>query len=417
MPLEGMIKNMQGLQALAAQRDQNKQNAEAYANSNIAKEALQKYQKSLQDGNEDVNALNTAVLNNPQMAQNVLNSVGIVQKHQGQDAANFALSAYGAIDNKDKFLNLLHNRVQYLSANNRDPSDTLALGEQYASGDVEGAKRNLQTLSSALTNQGYLDKDLYAQTFGIASENNGVASSNILDDGTTVQVLRSGETRVTDPQGRVLTGEQRAAAIKNAQNYGASIQAARAGGRQQAISEVDLNYNPLIKGAETSATKGSESRSAYKTQGISAAENIPTLKRALQLQKEIATGGGANSLRKVANYLGVSSENEGELNSLFGQNILGQLKSTFGGSPTEGERAALEQAQASFSQSGKINEKLLDNALKLAELRVRRGRTAAKVDKDEDTVKYIDDALSVDFSEPTKKGAKLQYNPATGRIE
>lgn len=62
----------------------------------------------------------------------------------------------------------------------------------------------------------------------------GVQSSNILDDGTVIQVLKSGGTRVVDPAGNVLSGAARAEAIKAAQNYGAEIQAARSGGRTAA---------------------------------------------------------------------------------------------------------------------------------------------------------------------------------------
>lgn len=65
-------------------------------------------------------------------------------------------------------------------------------------------------------------------------ENAGVQSSNILDDGTVIQVLKSGETRVVDPAGNALSGQARADAIKAAQNYGAEIQSARAGGRTAA---------------------------------------------------------------------------------------------------------------------------------------------------------------------------------------
>lgn len=101
----------------------------------------------------------------------------------------------------------------------------------------------------------------------------------------------------------------------------------------------------------------------------------------------------------MANYLGVASQDEGELNSLFGQNILGQLKATFGGNPTEGEREALAQAQASFTNTGKINSKLLRNALKLANEKVARGRRAAQADKDDATVNEIDNALNISLSD------------------
>lgn len=252
-----------------------------------------------------------------------------------------------------------------------------------------------------------------------------VQSSQILDDGTVVAVMSDGSVQVKDSTGRVLSGQDASAAIRAAQKYSTDLQGGRAGARTQETLNARLNTEPnlkaqikteeqrvmaetepQIKAAEKTATQSAEQRNIYKNQAVAAAENIPTLKRAIQLQEEIMSGGGANALRKVANYLGVSSADEGELNSLFGQNILGQLKSTFGGNPTEGERLALEQAQASFTQTGKINIRLLNNALKLADLRIRRGKQAAATDKDEDTVKYIEDALSVDFSDDTQQPAQ-----------
>ena len=68
-----------------------------------------------------------------------------------------------------------------------------------------------------------------------APENAGVQSSSILDDGTVIQVLKSGGTRVVDPAGNVLSGAARSQAIKDAQAYGADVQASRAGGRAGAI--------------------------------------------------------------------------------------------------------------------------------------------------------------------------------------
>ncbi len=256
-----------------------------------------------------------------------------------------------------------------------------------------------------------------------------VQSSQILDDGTTIQILSNGQRIVTDPAGNRITGQAAVDAIRQANEYGTRLQGERAGSRttaglearaiiepelkaniKQAEQDVKLATEPEIKSAERTAVQSAENRTVYKTQALAAAENVPTLKRAIQLQKEINSGGGANALRRMANYLGVSSADEGELNSLFGQNILGQLKSTFGGNPTEGERQALEQAQASFSQTGKINIRLLENALKLADLRIRRGRSAARQDNDNDTLSYIDDALSIEFGdEPV--GATPGINP------
>jgi hypothetical protein len=315
----------------------------------------------------------------------------------------------------------------------------------------EGRAQLMRDYSGALYSVGFTDEDLARTPMDDAGLQNFVAqtdsvlasvmpqsqtrvqSSQILDDGTTVQVMTDGGVRVTDATGNPLSGKAASDAVRAAQSYGTDLQGDRAGSRTrstletrqdleptlkgditQAVQDVKLATEPTIKAAEKTAVQSAENRTIYKTQALAAAENVPTLKRALQLQKEIMSGGGANTLRKMANYLGVSSADEGELNSLFGQNILGQLKSTFGGNPTEGERLALEQAQASFSQTGKINARLLENALKLADLRIRRGRSAAQTDKDEDTLNYINDAMSIEFGDEDEVAPAATTTPASG---
>lgn len=175
-------------------------------------------------------------------------------------------------------------------------------------------------------------------------------------------------------------------------------------------AEIDINTAAPLEAEK----KAAEQRSTYKTQAVAAAENIPTLERAIDLNSKVITGGSQSALQAAANYLGIASADPGELRSLLNQNILGQLKSTFGGSPTEGERAALGQAQASFNQSGYVNKSLLDNALKLARMRVNRGKQAAYKDGDAETIKYIDDALSVKLGEETPAAATPKAAPKFG---
>jgi hypothetical protein len=300
----------------------------------------------------------------------------------------------------------------------------------------EGRMKLVQDYSGALQAVGFTPEDLastplddaglqnlIAQTdsvLGASGANNAtdVQQAQYVEGLGYIQQLRNGQVAMAelspDQQAKVKAALD-AQAGRQAEAYGLKT---RTGLEARAELEPELKRSikeeeqgviartePQIKASEKTATQSAEQRTIYKTQALAAAENMPTIKRAIQLQEEINSGGGANALRKVANYLGVSSADEGELNSLFGQNILGQLKSTFGGNPTEGERLALEQAQASFSQTGKINIRLLNNAMKLAELRIRRGKQAAQTDKDEDTLKYIDDAISIDFSDESQGGS------------
>jgi len=58
-----------------------------------------------------------------------------------------------------------------------------------------------------------------------------VQSSKILDDGTAVSVLTDGSTVVRNPQGAVVSGADAAKAVREAQNYGATLQELREGAR------------------------------------------------------------------------------------------------------------------------------------------------------------------------------------------
>lgn len=184
-----------------------------------------------------------------------------------------------------------------------------------------------------------------------------------------------------------------------------------AGGKSAIELQQEIKKTPIIAQQEAEK-KATEQRAEYKKQAVAAAENIPTLERAIELNNKVVTGGSQAALQAAANYLGVASSDPGELRSLLNQNILGQLKSTFGGNPTEGERAALGQAQASFNQSGEVNQALLDNALKLARMRVNRGKQAANKDNDKETIKYIEDALSVRLGETPKQKTATKAAPA-----
>lgn len=389
--------NLLGLQALARGRQDMDAERKQLEDQRIASESLREYQRTAQEGNPNYEALSEAALRSPQLASNFLQSVGIADARRGQDAANYALSAYQNIDNPEEFVRLTQNRINYLQQQGRDPSESVRVLEKYMSGDVESVRKGTKILAASLANQGYLDKDIYASTFG-AGGGRSMGSTKILDDGTTIQVTSSGPV-VFSPSGEQLTGQAAADAIRQANQYGADIQSARAGGRTSATLDARVAGGGEAQRIESAASEEGKTavqrRDMWKTQALGAAENIPTLRRAIDLQDQINTGGGINAIRKAANYLGVASEDEGELNSLFGQNILGQLKSTFGGSPTEGEREALAQAQASFNQTGKINSRLLKNALKLAEQRVQRGKRAAAADKDQSTIEEIDAAMAI----------------------
>ena len=109
---------------------------------------------------------------------------------------------------------------------------------------------------------------------------NRVQSSQILDDGTTIQLLADGQSRVTDPAGNEITGEARRKAIQDANRYGADIQAQRAGMRTSASLEARSGLEPQLQADITRAKQeaAAEVEKQIKQQGqlgkLSDAERI-----------------------------------------------------------------------------------------------------------------------------------------------
>ncbi len=313
----------------------------------------------------------------------------------------------------DAALKLLKNRIDHINKLGGDPADTKAVYDQLVSGDPTQFAAAQKTLTDVV------DAGVAGGLWAPPQPKK--------DEGFT---LGEGQQRF-DSQGNVIASVKKEfdprASTAAKQQFGAQVtlkdeagnlffattrQDPNTGQVQSAIAPVDGQSKPqgrlAITGqygltapekigqagdqatAEVTGKTQAERRDLFKTQGLAAAENLPTLNRALELQKGISTGGLAKNMKGLQNYLGVASADEGELNSLFSQNILGQLKATFGGNPTEGEREALKQAQSSFEQTGKINERLLQNAIKLANERVQRGRRAAEADKDSGTIGEFD---------------------------
>lgn len=168
MPLREMVQNMQGLAQLAEMRRQAKNQEEDRARQKSGIEALNSYVATEQAGNPDMSLFYKAVTQAPEAASNVLKGIGIDKENKARDASQFILEATPVIDNRDEFLRRVDNRIAMLQQSGRDASDTQALKQQYLSGDIAGAKKNLQGIAAALVGSGYLQSKAYDYAFGPA---------------------------------------------------------------------------------------------------------------------------------------------------------------------------------------------------------------------------------------------------------
>lgn len=155
----------------------------------------------------------------------------------------------------------------------------------------------------------------------------------------------------------------------------------------------DESYKPLLgpdgkhaKAPAANSGKGGMSPTAQKelfevTDSISAAQNgIENLRAALNYSKTAYDGFGATQRAAVAGNFTDSEAATATamLNNIVTGNALEMLKATFGGAPTEGERAILLQLQGSANLPRAQREAIYNRAIQMAERRLQSNQAKAE---------------------------------------
>lgn len=115
---------------------------------------------------------------------------------------------------------------------------------------------------------------------------------------------------------------------------------------------------------------------------ITAGNNaITNLKDALKYSSKAYDGLGASQRAGIRGMIGGGSEEAtatAMLDNITTGNALEQLKATFGGAPTEGERAILLQLQGSANMPRAQREVIYTRALEMAEIRIKSNQQKAE---------------------------------------
>lgn len=118
------------------------------------------------------------------------------------------------------------------------------------------------------------------------------------------------------------------------------------------------------------------------TDAITAGNNaITNLKDALKYSSKAYDGVGASQRAGIRGMIGGGSEEAtatAMLDNITTGNALEQLKATFGGAPTEGERAILLQLQGSANMPRAQREAIYTRALEMAEIRIKSNQEKAE---------------------------------------
>tara|TARA_Y100000996_G_C22553057_1_gene654464 strand:- start:1858 stop:3330 length:1473 start_codon:yes stop_codon:yes gene_type:complete len=192
-------------------------------------------------------------------------------------------------------------------------------------------------------------------------------------NGTAIQYLPDGNTRVIDRSGRIITDPEEKIQV---------LELAYASGPAEAAAEASQIAN---------VTRSQE----IITDSLDAAKSVPNLKASLVLLNGIVdTGGFAGIGLRLRNALGIGSGDEAELAYNLRKSVLEQLKPTFGAAFTAREGDLLREIEASEDKSTEGNIRLLNNLLKAIEIDVEMGRARAIELGDSATVRDLDTFMS-----------------------
>ena len=247
-------------------------------------------------------------------------------------------------NNVQGFLDFARQRSAILRQQGRDSTQTDRM-IQLASTNPEQALRELQDFTGAVEG---------------AKQVAQVQSSDILPDGTTIQVLKDGSTRVTSPMGVELAGEDRAEAIRQAREFGVEISgesaAARAGQAQLAKDRQE------VKKAVFGAAR----------QGRRTLREIDQLQNALDA---VRTGRLAAARQSLGGLIpGVADADEQALTSAINEFVLRRKDELLGGGVlSDADIALLQGVGPQLGNTVEANQLIIDRFRTVAQNDIDRG--------------------------------------------
>ena len=216
--------------------------------------------------------------------------------------------------------------------------------------------------------------------YGGAGGQMGAAKTITYNNGTVVKIPRIGAPEVYGPNGQLVTDARQKTIVLD-----------------EAIRRGIAYESDVSTARELGTGQGARVNIAIET-GISASEQIPDIKDALDLLDSVETGGLARYGIRMRRLLGTTPANEGELVNLLDEAVLGRLKSVFGAQFTEKEGALLRDISAGSQMSSAVNRRLLERALEALQERAARGMYYAQDFGDEMAARDIERSMSRDWS-------------------
>lgn len=356
----------------------------------------------------------------PEMADQVNVSLQALNENQKKNKINQLLPIYAALETGNSKIAVEKLDENIAAARNSGMETEAKMMEQIKQNiemGPEGLKGAKTSAEIFLYNA--MGDDFFKMKQSLTGGKSHIQSSEILPDGTVIQISSLGDVIIKDAGGSILTGKDAVDAVKRAKEYGISIEELKSKARSKGTYSVKQEYEPGLEREKAAGKEIGKSEEERQTdiidKGLVAAESIPNINRGIQLLDQVKTGGIDSVALSAKRFFGVEGANEGELSYRLSKAVLSQLKSTFGAQFTAAEGDKLDRIEAGFGKSPAVNRRLLQQAFLMAKQKANRAKIAAKRRNDDATVEEIDNWLNFDITkemeaptEQTPQSAPMQ---------
>lgn len=299
----------------------------------------------------------------------------------------------------------LINRLDRLRESGEDSSNTFNMLRRLEGGDVSGVLNDVSASIKFFTDMGA------GQTASIRNFN---FARDVLNNPNSTDAERQGAMYMLGgagrPQGTRMVERGGNIFIEDAAS-GEVLQAYGPNGQPLTSSWMAGEKGTVSEGEEAGKDRQAGRAERIKV-GLDAAMGIPTARRALELLKKVETGGPEAISLRAKQALGAENADEGELANILGKAVLSQLRATFGAQFTEREGALLQRIEAGFGKSNAANVRVLNNLIKLAEMRANTALNAAKEMDDFGSALEIKNYLDFSYSDEDDDYSWLGASPA-----
>jgi hypothetical protein len=286
------------------------------------------------------------MVDNPQLAENVLKASGISTEFQKNDLAQFGFQLEQASPEQQQ--QLIQQRIQAVLARGGNPQDTAAL----VGADPQKVGQFARTVQlAALSNEERL-KIAQGGKQGLAS-----AKTLLNADGSSIQALPNQQVLVRNRLGEVVTGQERLDVLRQAaeaqieqKRREAGVEVEKAGDIAEVKADVDLRFKPAIRAAIKLAEKEASARGETLTTLKRAEAALPGLIATIDTLKELAPIATSTIGGKVFDFAVKESgfgatkgaTARAKFIAIVANQVLPLLKETFGAAFTVGEGQELK---------------------------------------------------------------------------